>query len=133
MPSPKVSIYYCARCKWQNRAVWYLQEILQTFSDPEKNLIPEVAVCPSYDQPGLFEITVTDKEGEKTVYKRRMKKLTESQSEPYFYDGFPDSKLLKVILRNALFPEAGLGHAESVNPKEPGLMLTCEKCNVEES
>lgn len=133
MPSPKVTIYYCARCKWQNRAVWYLQEILQTFSDPEKNLIPEVAVCPSYDLPGLFEITVTNKEGEKTVYKRRMKKLAESQSELYFYDGFPDLKLLKVLLRNALFPKADLGHAESVDTKQPGLMLACEKCQDEES
>ncbi|KAF3992174.1 hypothetical protein FT663_01309 [Candidozyma haemuli var. vulneris] len=131
MPQPKVSISYCARCKWQNRAVWYLQEILQTFSDPEKNLIPEVAVCPSYDNPGLFEISVTKDNQEQIVYKRKMKKSDVDQSAEYYYDGFPDSKLLKVLLRNALFPEAGLGHAEG-QPTGPGLMLTCEKCKDEE-
>lgn len=129
MPLPKVSIHYCARCKWQNRAVWYLQEILQTFSDPEKNLVPEVSVCPSYDNPGLFEIRVTkEDQSEKIIYKRKMKKLDLDQSAEYYYDGFPDSKLLKVLLRDELFPEEKLGHAERGGP---GFMLACEKCKEE--
>ncbi|GBL52604.1 hypothetical protein ACI3LY_004875 [Candidozyma auris] len=129
MPLPKVSIYYCARCKWQNRAVWYMQEVLQTFSDPEKNLVPEVALCPSFENPGLFQITVTTEQGEQIVYKRRMKKVAvEEQSEAYYYDGFPDSKLVKNLIRDALFPESGLGHAENKQREDPGLVL-CEKCN----
>ena len=27
---PRIIIQYCHQCKWQNRAIWYLQEFLQT-------------------------------------------------------------------------------------------------------
>lgn len=122
---PKVTIEYCAKCKWHNRAVWYLLEVLQTFSDPEKNLVAEVAVRPRYDQPGMFQVIVASANGSKVVYRRRMKKTELPQDEEYYYDGFPDSKLLKVLIRNELFPELGLGHvdghggrlAEQVNTK----------------
>ncbi|KAM9893377.1 hypothetical protein OXX80_012694 [Metschnikowia pulcherrima] len=110
---PKVIIEYCAKCKWHNRAVWYLQEILQTFSDPEKNLVAEVALRPSYDSPGTFVVRVAAEEGQsKIVYCRRMKKSSQPQTESYHYDGFPDSKLLKNVIRNELFPEHGLGHSD---------------------
>ena len=29
---PRIIIQYCHQCKWQNRAIWYLQEFLQTFA-----------------------------------------------------------------------------------------------------
>lgn len=110
---PKVTIQFCAKCKWQNRAIWYVLEILQTFSDPEKNLIAEVSVCPMYDQPGLFQVLVSTENGtDKVIYRRKMKKSELPQTEEFYYDGFPDSKLLKILLRNELFPEAGLGHAD---------------------
>lgn len=126
--SPKVTIYYCAKCKWQNRAIWYLQEVLQTFSDPESHFVAEVSLCPVYDQPGLFEVDVT-KDGESTIiYKRKMKKSTEPQAESYYYDGFPDSKLLKILIRNNLFPESNLGHVDGHSADTQGLMLNCKPC-----
>ena len=122
---PKVIIEYCAKCKWHNRAVWYLQEILQTFSDPEKNLVAEVALRPSYDSPGTFVVRVATEEGQsKTVYCRRMKKSTRPQTELYHYDGFPDSKLLKNLIRNELFPEHGLGHLDG----QANILADCLPC-----
>lgn len=124
---PKVRIEYCAKCKWHNRAVWYAQEVLQTFSDPDSNLVAEVALCPSYTNPGLFQVTVENSTGETIIYRRRMKKSATEQSEEYYYDGFPDSKLLKQLIRNTLFPKVGLGH---VDGKES--LLTCETCKENE-
>ncbi|KAF8004492.1 hypothetical protein HF325_001940 [Metschnikowia pulcherrima] len=122
---PKVIIEYCAKCKWHNRAVWYLQEILQTFSDPEKNLVAEVALRPSYDSPGTFVVRVATEEGQSTiVYCRRMKKSTRPQTELYHYDGFPDSKLLKNLIRNELFPEHGLGHLDG----QANILADCLPC-----
>lgn len=123
---PKVTIEFCAKCKWHNRAVWYAQEILQTFSDPESNLVAEIALCPSYSQPGLFQVTVEDDKGKRPIYRRRMKKSDSPQTEAFYYDGFPDSKLLKQLIRNALFPSVALGH---VDGKES--LLTCEACSRE--
>lgn len=126
---PKVTIEYCARCKWHNRAVWYLQEILQTFSDPEKNLVAEVALRPSYDKPGIFIVEVATKEDDsRIIYCRRMKKSSLPQTEPYHFDGFPDSKLLKNLLRNELFPEHGLGHVDG----KADLLAECVPCRENE-
>lgn len=124
---PKVRIDFCAKCKWHNRAVWYAQEILQTFSDPESNLVAEIALCPSYTNGGLFQVTVENEAGETVIYRRRMKKSADEQAEAYYYDGFPDSKLLKQLIRNALFPDVGLGHVEGKDS-----LLTCETCKENE-
>lgn len=109
---PKVTIHYCAKCKWHNRAVWYLQEIIQTFGDPEK-FVAEVSLCPVYDKPGLFQIVASKEDGDNTIlYQRKMKKGSLPQTEEFYYDGFPDSKFLKVLIRNYFFPAENLGHVD---------------------
>lgn len=124
---PKVTIEFCAKCKWHNRAVWYVQEIMQTFSDPETNLVDEISVRPIYDKPGLFQVLVsTDSATEKVIYRRKMKKSEEDQSADFYFDGFPDLKLLKQLIRNELFPQLGLGHVDGKTD-----LLTCEKCKDE--
>lgn len=126
---PKVSIEFCAKCKWHNRAIWYTQEILQTFSDPDVNLVTEVSVKPVHDQPGLFQVVCYGDSGvEKVIYRRKMKKATSPQSEEYYYDGFPDSKLLKQLIRNELFPQLGLGHVDG----KTDLLAECKACETEE-
>lgn len=125
MPHPKVTIEFCAKCKWHNRAVWYLLEIMQTFSDPDSNLVAEVALCPLYDKPGIFEVRVSAADSaDKVIYRRRLKKSEAPQSEPFYYDGFPDSKLLKVLVRNTLFPAQGLGHVDG----QSGTLNECVPC-----
>lgn len=127
---PSVAIEFCAKCKWHNRAIWYTQEVLQTFSDPEKNLVTEVNVRPRYDQPGLFQVLVSRDGNEKVIYRRKMKKTEEKQDEDFYYDGFPDSKLLKQLIRNELFPEQGLGHVDKHN--DDNLLTVCKPCQDNE-
>lgn len=102
-----------------------MQEILQTFSDPDKNLVAEVAVRPIHDKPGLFQITTHNGEVEKVIYRRRMKKAIEPQTDSFYYDGFPDSKLVKILIRNDLFPDHSMGHTDGKSD------TLCTDCNVE--
>lgn len=121
---PKVIIQFCAKCKWHNRAVWYLQEIMQTFGEGDR-FVSEISLQPILDVPGLFQVLVEDKET-KIIYKRRFKKSEDPQDAPYYYDGFPDSKLLKTLIRDELFPSEKLGHVDGT------ATLTCEKCEKED-
>lgn len=119
-----VVIEYCARCKWHNRAIWYVTELLQTFGDPSKETLAEVAVRPLFEESGVFRVKVRSLHGEQIIYSRRKKKTTDAQNQPYHYDGFPDSKLLKILVRNALFPETGLGHTDG----KGDLLTECTDC-----
>lgn len=129
---PRVSIEFCAACKWHNRAVWYLQEVMQTFSDPEKNFIPEVALQPVYNNPGLFQVVVIKDANSQPeiIYKRKFKKQGLAQEESYYFDGFPDSKLLKGLLRDKLFPQEQLGHTDKY--KDVLNDGSCRECKVQE-
>lgn len=125
---PKVTIEYCAKCKWHNRAIWYVQEILQTFSKPGVNLVEEVSVQPRYDFPGLFKVVVFKGEGDgKVVYQRKFK--DEVDVESYVHEGFPESKFLKTLIRDYLFPENGLGHID--RGKNSGLTTGEDRDDVE--
>ncbi|RLV87003.1 hypothetical protein JA9_001158 [Meyerozyma sp. JA9] len=118
----KVIIQFCSKCKWHNRAVWYLQEIMQTFGEGDR-LVSEISIQPKIDAPGLFQVLVQADEGEpKIIYKRKFKKDNGPQDAPYYYEGFPDSKLLKTLIRDELFPSEKLGHVDG------HATLTCEKC-----
>lgn len=117
---PKVNIEFCAKCKWHNRAIWYVQEILQTFSKPGVNLIEDISVQPRYDFPGLFRIVAHKNENEsKILYLRRFKsEVDDALIEDYVYEGFPDSKFLKTLLRDYLFPDNNLGHIDRGTERE---------------
>lgn len=129
---PRVSIEFCAACKWHNRGVWYLQEIMQTFHDPEKNFIPEIALHPVYNQPGLFQVVVTSdaNSAPSIIYKRKFKNKDVAQDEDYYFDGFPDSKLLKSLIRDKLFPQEQLGHIDKY--KDVLNDGTCVDCKAQE-
>lgn len=112
---PRVIIQYCSKCKWQNRAVWYATELLQTFEDSLK----DISLQPIVDQPGAFQVLLQKPNETIIVYKRRFKSkelalkygdIDGSQLEIYYYDGFPDSKLLKVLIRDLLDESVSLGH-----------------------
>ncbi|ODV78228.1 uncharacterized protein CANTADRAFT_23323 [Suhomyces tanzawaensis NRRL Y-17324] len=115
---PKVTIKYCSKCKWHNRAVWYLQELLQTF----EGKLNEISLQPVVDQPGTFQVTLSKSpHEEEIIYKRRFKNRDLAlkygdkdglQSESYYYDGFPDSKMLKVLVRDRLEGKVELGHID---------------------
>lgn len=119
----KVTIEYCNRCKWQNRAVWYLQELLGTFDGK----IHEVALKPLTDPPGTFKVWIAVDGDSQLIYQKRMKNTTDKQDESYFYDGFPDLKFLKALVRDRLSPGHDLGHIDRYH--DSGLNLgDCDDC-----
>ncbi|KAI5954945.1 hypothetical protein KGF54_001506 [Candida jiufengensis] len=99
-PTTKIKIKYCTKCKWTNRAIWYTQEILQTFSPPT---ISEVSLVPEIINPGTFEVYIS-RTHEELLYRRKMKQdfgLSEKEKK-VTYEGFPDAKLLKNLIKQKL-------------------------------
>lgn len=90
MEKPRITIEFCTQCNWMLRAAWMAQELLQTFGQD----IGEVALIPG--SSGIFVIAV---DGD-LVWDRK----TEG--------GFPEAKVLKHRIRDLLWPERDLGHAD---------------------
>lgn len=107
---PRVSIRFCTKCKWNLRAAWYLQELLSTFGAD----LGEVALVP--DVGGVFIVTVyTNEDNAQIIWDRSIQ------------NGFPDSKELKRLVRDVVFPDKNLGHVDKIKPVE-GLQ-ECADCN----
>ena len=91
MMKPSVVIEYCPKCGWLLRAAYMAQEILTTFSDD----IKMVSLQPS-EVGGSYKIFV----GEKKIFDRKE------------YNGFPEIKEIKQLVRDLVNPGKGLGHAD---------------------
>lgn len=87
---PHVTITYCTQCNWLLRAAWMAQELLSTFGQD----LGAVTLVPGTG--GNFEIRV----GEDLVWERKRD------------GGFPDAKELKKRVRDIVWPERDLGHAD---------------------
>ena len=77
---PRIIIQYCHQCKWQNRAIWYLQEFLQTFASSStlEIKIYDISIQPIFDFPGVFQIilqkeSTNNKMETKIIYRRKFK------------------------------------------------------------
>ena len=92
---PAVVITYCTQCNWMLRSAWMAQELLSTFSLE----LQSVTLVPGTG--GIFEIHV---DGE-LVWERKRD------------GGFPDSRVLKQMLRDRIDPERSLGHVDLVKSK----------------
>lgn len=90
MNKPSVRITYCTQCNWLLRAAWMAQELLSTFGQDLGAVILE----PSTGR--RFEITL---DGE-TIWERKAD------------GGFPEAKELKKRVRDRVWPERDLGHAD---------------------
>lgn len=128
---PQIKISYCIKCKWSLRAVWYLQEILQTFTNnpkyPEYH-IPEISLIPSL-VPGTFKIELY-KTADEILGRNAPYLLWERKRD----DGFPDSKILKQKIRDLLFPGGELGHIDAHDNEKPDVAVVtsteeCIECN----
>jgi len=131
---PKIVIQYCSKCKWQNRAFWYLQEILQSFEE----VILDVSLQPVFDKPGTFAIILYNNSSDfKIIYKRKFKnpdlavKFGEDQLQPYFYDGFPDAKFVKLLIKQNLDKDVSIG-AHVVRSSTDMLTNECTDCKLED-
>ena len=87
---PRVEIVYCRQCRWLMRAGWMAQELLATFEEE----LGEVALIPGTG--GIFEVRV----GDRLVWSRKVE------------GGFPEIKVLKRRVRDAVAPDKDLGHAD---------------------
>ena len=88
---PIVTIEYCPKCGWLLRAAYMAQEILTSFTDD----IGAVTLRPS-EVGGSYKIFIDDKK----IFDRKE------------YNGFPEIKLIKQIVRDVVNPGKSLGHAD---------------------
>lgn len=101
---PKVAIRFCVQCKWNLRAAYYAQELLQTFS----NTIGEISLIPVTG--GIFTITLYTEAA-------TSEEVQTSVTETLIWDrkqdgGFPETKDLKNRIRNVIDPEKDMGHVD---------------------
>ena len=88
MPSPRVEIHYCTKCRFMLRAAYLAQELLTTF---EKELA-EVALVPA--SGGIFEVRL---DGETLATNRETKRM-------------PEAAEVKRLLRDRIAPGKTIGH-----------------------
>lgn len=88
MPSPRIEITYCTRCRFLLRATWLAQELLSTFEE----VLAEVALRPG--SGGIFEVTL---DGEVIASNRETKQM-------------PDAAEVKRLLRDRIAPDRSIGH-----------------------
>lgn len=89
---PAISIAYCTQCNWMLRAAWMAQELLSTFSLE----LGAVTLVPGTG--GIFEIRLDDD----LVWERKRD------------GGFPDSRVLKQLVRDRIDPDRDLGHVDRI-------------------
>lgn len=87
---PAVTIAYCTQCNWMLRAAWMAQELLSTFSVE----LGAVSLVPGTG--GIFEIRL---DGD-LIWERKRD------------GGFPDSRVLKQLVRDRIDPDRDLGHVD---------------------
>ena len=87
---PRLTIVYCAQCRWLLRAAWMAQELLTTFEAE----LEEAALRPGTG--GVFEVQL---DGE-TVWSRQAQ------------GRFPEIKELKRLVRDRIAPGKDLGHSD---------------------
>lgn len=90
MPSPRVEIAYCTKCRFVLRASWLAQELLFTFAQE----LGEVALVPG--PSGAFAVRL---DGE-LLFDRAVE------------GRFPGPKELKQSIRDRIAPDKSLGHSE---------------------
>jgi len=129
-----ISFEYCTGCRWLLRSLWMTQEILTTF---EKENLSSVTLIPSRSPTGgVFRVSLKKRGNGKGSGRQ----VVELDSDIVLWDReeekcFPESKKLKQLIRNALYPNKDLGHSESIDRKDQSINYVgntaedvCEEC-----
>ncbi|QIW97558.1 hypothetical protein AMS68_003076 [Peltaster fructicola] len=112
---PRVAITFCTQCRWMLRAAYFGQELLSTFGAT----IGEVALIPA--SGGLFQVNLSydkavigdDQDETQLTHVLIWDRKTEG--------GFPETKVLKQLIRNHIDPQKDLGHSDAAaKSMEPG-------------
>ena len=98
MPTPRLEIRYCTRCRFVLRAGWLAQELLFTFGDD----LGEVALVPG--EGGIFQVRL---DGELLACRRQDA-------------AFPEAKRLRQAIRDRIAPGRPLGHSDRPGGDSPG-------------
>ncbi|KAK5101365.1 hypothetical protein LTS08_004972 [Lithohypha guttulata] len=109
---PKVAIRFCVQCKWNLRAAYYAQELLQTFSETlgEVSLIPVTG--------GTFTINLyTGAIPSSLSEENSLSAESSTIADTLIWDrkrdgGFPETKELKNRVRNVIDPNRDMGHVD---------------------
>lgn len=104
---PRVTISFCTQCRWMLRAAYFAQELLSTFS----TAIGEVSLQPTTG--GVFQVHLTYRPVSSDG-------LDPSNTQPQtdlLWDrktegGFPETKVLKQLVRDRIEPAKDLGHSD---------------------
>lgn len=91
MPSSRIEIRYCRRCRFLLRAAWLAQELLTTFEEE----LTEVAVIPS--SGGIFEVALN---GEVLFSNKQAGR-------------FPELREIRQLVRDRIAPGKQLSHEEN--------------------
>ncbi|ETI25785.1 hypothetical protein G647_02559 [Cladophialophora carrionii CBS 160.54] len=111
---PRVAIEFCTQCKWNLRAAYFAQELLQTFSTS----IGEIALIPVTG--GIFTVKMThatSSTAQSIAETAPSSDATVRVTETVIWDrkidgGFPETKELKNRVRNIIEPGRDLGHID---------------------
>ncbi|KAF2271183.1 seleno protein domain-containing protein [Lojkania enalia] len=109
---PRVAITYCTQCRWMLRAAYFGQELLSTFGTQ----IGEIALIPATG--GLFQVEliyIPLSESENADVEAKKVLLWDRKAQ----GGFPETKVLKQLVRDHIDPSKNLGHSDK-NGKKKG-------------
>ncbi|KAF3922024.1 hypothetical protein ABW20_dc0106176 [Dactylellina cionopaga] len=96
---PKITIQFCIQCKWNLRAAYYAQELLQTFSTS----LGEVSLRPSTG--GILIVTLETLDEQSALQSHV---IWDRKRD----GGFPETKELKKKVRDIIDPQRDLGHVD---------------------
>ncbi|KAH5337905.1 hypothetical protein HBI23_011710 [Parastagonospora nodorum] len=105
---PRVAITFCTQCRWMLRAAYFAQELLSTFG----NQIGEVALLPATG--GLFTVELTYVPPGSELVDAKKVLLWDRKTE----GGFPETKVLKQLVRDHIDPNRDLGHSDKHGKKK---------------
>ncbi|KAJ9615626.1 hypothetical protein H2200_001701 [Cladophialophora chaetospira] len=121
---PRIAIEFCTQCKWNLRAAYYAQELLQTFSTS----VGEIALVPATG--GIFTVIMTHRnsEGQGESSTETAAEVTNTIVWDRKIDGgFPETKELKNRVRNIIEPNRDLGHIDRSLKKDIVQPATAEE------
>ncbi|KAH8909669.1 hypothetical protein BR93DRAFT_404901 [Coniochaeta sp. PMI_546] len=107
---PRVTIQFCTQCKWNLRAAYFAQELLQTFSTS----LGEISLQPSTG--GVFKVDIFHPDPSSlSGVKIQHTSIWDRKSD----GGFPETKELKRRVRDVIEPGRNLGHVDRDYSKKP--------------